>query len=239
VSVPARQRVGAIGRRTPVVRGLFRARERRRERHELEWDERDRQLVEELRGRTDLRLNVGSYSNHLGGWIDIDLNRDPAGRCFRMDATKPWPFGAGAAEAVNSEHFIEHLEPADARAYLHEAYAALRPGGVIRTSTPSLRGLTEMYLEGDAATLAAHRGHGYEAATHGAMLNNYFYLWGHRQIYDFETLAGLLGAAGFESVEQVSYGQSRHDPLRGIDRHDSGAALERATLYVDAVKPAR
>lgn len=235
----ARQTIGRIGRQTPGLRTAFRLRDARRAKLELEWDERDRRLVEELRGRTDLRLNVGSYSNHLDGWIDIDLNRDPEGRCFRMDATKPWPFGAGCAEAVNSEHFIEHLTPEDARLYLREAFVALRPGGVIRTSTPSLGGLTEMYTEGDPSTLDAHRAHGYEAATHGAMFNNYFYLWGHSQIYDLETLRGLLEEAGFEQVEEQGFGQSRHELLRGIDRHDAGPALARATLYVDAVKPGR
>src|SRR6185312_9870494 len=69
--------------------------------------ERDRRTIEALAGRRDLRLNVGSSSQHLDGWLSLDIR--PSDDCLMMDATKPWPFAADSAEAVNSEHFIEHL----------------------------------------------------------------------------------------------------------------------------------
>src|SRR5512144_1866116 len=69
---------------------------------EVRASAQDRELVRSLRGRTDLRLNIGSSSSHLEGWLNADLLRDPQGRCIRMDATQPWPFEAGSAEAVNS-----------------------------------------------------------------------------------------------------------------------------------------
>ena len=76
-----------------------------------------------------------------------------------------------------------------------------------------MRGATRAMLE-------VHRSHGYEAATHGDMVNNYFYSWEHRHIYDFESLATLLRSAGFEDVREASFGESAHELLRGIDRHD-------------------
>jgi hypothetical protein len=112
----------------------------------------------------------------------------------------------------------------------------LRPGSVIRTSTPDLEGLREVYRERDPALLSLHREHGYAATCHGDLVNNYFYLWGHRHIYDLEKLSELLTDAGFERAERASFGQSSHEVLRRIDRHDVGA-LERAVLVVDAVKP--
>jgi predicted SAM-dependent methyltransferase len=203
---------------------------------ELRGAARDRELLRSLEGRTDLRINVGSSSMHVEGWISADLLRDPERRCIRMDATQPWPFESGSAEAVNSEHFIEHVGVEGARLYLREAFRVLRPGGVIRTSTPDLEGLCRIYLERDTALLALHREHGYEASVFGDLVNNYFYLWHHRHIFDFEKLAELLGEAGFERAERARFGESSHEVLRGIDTHEVGA-LERAVVTVDAVKP--
>lgn len=210
----------AAGRRFHVARSRWRVRA-------------DRRLVAGLVG-DDVRLNVGAGSNHLEGWVGLDLL--PERPALGMDASRPWPLRSGAAAAINSEHLIEHLTLEQARVYFAEAHRVLRPGGVIRTSTPNLRGMCELLLEADPASLAVHREHGYEANTHGDMINNYFYSWDHRQIYDFETLRHLLEQIGFTEVEERPYGSSRHPLLDGIDRHDPGR-LERSVLCVDAVKP--
>src|SRR3954469_19569342 len=161
-------RMGTALRRVPGARFPLDARNalrtRRRQsaaaRREAELAERDRAWVASLRGRRDLRVNIGSSGEHVEGWINADLLRDPGGRCLRMDATERWPFDNGAVEAINSEHVIEHLERSDAPVFFAEAFRVLRPGGVIRTSTPDLRGIAEAYLAADHATLAAHRAHG-------------------------------------------------------------------------------
>jgi predicted SAM-dependent methyltransferase len=218
-------------------RTLLRWRDRLREyRNEWRAAARDRELLEALRGRTDLRINVGASSSHIEGWLNADLLRDPEGRCIRMDATQPWPFESGSAEAVNSEHFLEHLDVEGGRAYFAQAFRVLRRGGVIRTSTPDLEGICEVYRKRDSALLALHQEHGYTATCHSDLVNNSFYLWGHRHIYDLEKLSELLTEAGFERVERASFGESSHDVLRAIDRHEVGA-LERTVLIVDAIKP--
>jgi predicted SAM-dependent methyltransferase len=227
------------GARFPLdARNATRARLRRRAaaRREAELLERDRAWIASLRGRRDLRLNIGSSGEHVEGWINADLLRDPEGRCLRMDATERWRFDDGAAEAINSEHVIEHLERSDAPAFFAEAFRVLRPGGAIRTSTPDLRGIAEAYLVADPATLAAHRAHGYEARNHADLLNNYLQLHGHRHVYDFETLELLLREAGFEEIERTPFGRSRHAVLRGVDTHDMGE-LSELVVCVDAVKP--
>jgi predicted SAM-dependent methyltransferase len=205
-------------------------------RAERQGAKRDAEILSKLAGRTDVKVNVGSSSSHLDGWINADLLRDPEGRCIRMDATRPWPFEPGSLAAVNSEHFIEHISVEDARAYFREAFAALRPGGVIRTSTPDLEGLAKAYLDDDPTLLELHREHGYEASGRGDMVNNYVYMWGHRHMFDLEKLTELMHEAGFEGVERASYGRSRHEVLDGIDRHEMGI-LERVVIAVDGVKP--
>jgi predicted SAM-dependent methyltransferase len=209
--------------------------ERAAARREARLVARDREWVAELRGRHDLRINVGSSGAHLDGWINADLLRDPDGLCLRMDATERWPFEDGAAEAVNSEHVIEHIERERAPAFLAEAYRVLRPGGVIRTSTPDLRGIAEAYLAGDPATLDAHRAHGYDARNHADLVNNYLQVGDHRHLYDYETLSLLLRDAGFVEIERTSFGESRHSVLRGVDTHEMDE-LSALIVCVDAIK---
>ena len=104
-------------------------------RKQREIEERDRRTLTDLAGRG---RTCGSTSappaTHLDGWLSIDIRPDE--QCFGMDAAKPWPFETASAEAVNSEHFIEHLTLEEARVYLSEAYRVLRPGGLIRTHDP-------------------------------------------------------------------------------------------------------
>ena len=188
----------------------------------------------ELAGRRGLLLDIGSSSNHLPGWISLDLLPDE--QALRLDAAKPWPLADGSARAIRSEHMIEHIGLDEARAFLREAFRVLEPGGRCRTCTPDLEGIARLYLERDPALLAAHRAHGYVAPTWAHFVNNYVYLYGHRFIYDFEALAELLGAAGFEQIERVAYGESRHPELVGTDSHFMDA-LEPIVLCVDAVKP--
>lgn len=216
----------------PTVEAAFRTRNELWRRWRVSRDGRRLRRLSE--SQSGLRLNVGASGNHLEGWLSLDLRPDDV--CLGMDAARPWPFASGRADAVNSEHFIEHLTLDEARRYLAEAHRVLRPGGLIRTTTPNLRGLCELYLEGDAAVLDAHRSHGYEAETHGQMLNNYFYSWGHSHLYDAESLGVLLQEAGFADVAEAAYGRSEHELLRGIDRHGH-EGLARTILCVDATKP--
>jgi predicted SAM-dependent methyltransferase len=238
VTAPARgPLVAELGRRVPALRTLVRlGRRLRRLPADLRLGLRDQQRVRALRGRDDLRINIGSSSSALDGWINADLLRDPEGQCLRMDAAKPWRFPPGSAEVVNSEHFIEHLSAEEATAYLQEAYRALRPGGVIRTSTPDLAAISRSMLARDPGDLDVHRSHGYSASTHGEMVNNYVYGSGHRRLYDEEMLARLLLEAGFAEPRRCSYGESDHEALKGIDRHDP-EGLEHFVLCLEAVKP--
>jgi predicted SAM-dependent methyltransferase len=196
----------------------------------------DRRRLTELAQRGDVRLNVGSSTIYVDGWVSVDITRDPRGEIFKLDATTPWPFTPGSLTAVNSEHFIEHVSREGAAAYLREAFRALRPGAPIRTSTPDLEALVNAYGERAPALLAEHRRHGYQAESHADLVNNYFYCYGHRHIYDFATLASMLRAAGFQDIQRARFGESEHELLRGIDSHDGGP-LNVLVLTVDAIKP--
>jgi predicted SAM-dependent methyltransferase len=239
------QQIGARLRRIPGVPLVLdarlavraaRARRAARLREERLVD-RDRRWIEAWAERRDLRINLGSSDQHVEGWISADITRDLEGRCLRMDATAPWPFASGTAMAIATEHMIEHIDPDAVPGVLAEAFRVLRPGGMLRISTPNLRRICEAYVTKDDAILDAHRAHGYRARTHADLVNNYLHAYGHVHVYDIESLRLLLEDAGFVDIREAAFGRSEHPELRGIDRHDPGP-LHDLVVWVDAVKPA-
>jgi predicted SAM-dependent methyltransferase len=205
-------------------------------RYERATTRRSSEAYARMRSQRGLLLNVGASGHHLDGWVSLDLRPDERG--IRLDATRPWPLPDGCARAIRSEHMIEHFTWDEAKAFAGEAARVLEPGGLLRTCTPDLEQVARAYLERDPRVLRAHHGHGYVAPTWAHLVDNYARMWGHRFLFDFDALAGLLAAAAFVEIERAAFGESRHPELAGTDGHDPGE-LRELVLYVDATKPAQ
>lgn len=52
------------------------------------------------------------------------------------------------------------------------------------------------------------------------MINRAFRGWGHQFLYNFATLAATLRDAGFRDIVRVSYGESAHNALHGLETHE-------------------
>jgi predicted SAM-dependent methyltransferase len=195
----------------------------------------DRQRMERL-GLAGLQF--GSFHRRHPACLNADLRplADRSGRrsqrdrivrvdqqshFIELDATRPLPFADGAFEWVYAEHFIEHITRQEAAAWLREVRRILRAGGFARITTPDLRRYVAGYLEEDEAFFASHRQrmHGLwglpPMETRRAwMVNQIFYFWGHKWIYDAAELRHAAGEAGFpaESFRECAFGQGR-DPL--------------------------
>ncbi len=191
------------------------------------------------------KLHVGCGKHLLGGWINAD--RDPVEGAIYLDASRPLPFSDSNFDYIFSEHFIEHLEYEAGAQYLRECFRILRPGGIVRTATPDLRFVFDLYPEPKSATHRAyvdwiarhHVPYGAEP-TAAFVVNNFFHGHGHRFIHDVQTLTTLLERAGFLEVERCALGKSRHEALRGIEGH--GAELpegfnELEAFVLEATKP--
>jgi predicted SAM-dependent methyltransferase len=169
-------------------------------------------MVSEHKLRSPRKLHLGCGGNLIPGWLNVDL--DPAPGVVALDLTQPLPFDSGCADFVYSEHFIEHITREQALGLLAECRRVLKPGGVMRTTTPSLRKLVDEYLSG---RLTEWTNVAWIPATSCRLLNEGLRLWGHQFVYDRDELDLLFGEAGFARVEACSWRRSAHAELSGLE----------------------
>ena len=158
-----------------------------------------------------VRLHIGCGQQAIPGWINID-NQGLPGVDQVLDVRKGLPF-AGVA-AVYAEHFLEHLAFEDGLAFLAECRRVLRSDGVLRLSTPNLEWVLTTQYRWQGVTpenrLADCVG-----------LNRAFHGWGHRFLYNRETLVSAARAAGFARASFFQYGKSELPELAGLERHET------------------
>ena len=166
-------------------------------------------LFTRSRRETVDRLHLGSGTVALPGWLNVDNQAYP-GVDRVLDVTKGLPFRG--ARFIFAEHFIEHLRYEDARVLLAECRHALRSGGVLRLSTPSLDWVWASHyrrvLTPDLEVLACFG------------MNRAFRGWGHQFVWNEATLTASLRDAGFRRIVRCMYGESAHEELRGLEHHE-------------------
>jgi predicted SAM-dependent methyltransferase len=125
----------------------------------------------------------------------------------QLDISQPLPFADGSVDWVYAEHLIEHVTMPVAVGWLAEARRVLRPGGVLRLTTPDLARYLHGYVSEDGF-LARHRrrlsmlGFGPPMPQRRAFLvNQIFRYYGHQWIYDLDELRHVLVRAGFAATD--------------------------------------
>lgn len=191
------------------------------------------------------KLQIGSGGNTLDGWLNTDIEPLP-GQAY-LDATKPFPIPYGTFGYITSEHVFEHLSYPEGRVMLAESYRILRPGGRIRIATPNLLRLVSLFQADKseetkryiARKLDAH-GWPHEPTSECFILNLQLSSFGHKFVYDPETLRGSLAAIGFQSITEFALGESDDPELRGVEVRNKGALSEMnafETMVLQAVRP--
>ncbi|MFE2345330.1 class I SAM-dependent methyltransferase [Kitasatospora cineracea] len=160
----------------------------------------------------------------------------------RLDIARPLPFADHSVDWVYAEHLIEHVPLGTAVTWLAEVRRVLRPGGLLRITTPDLAAYVTGYLDDREQFFRRHRRRlrtmrvGPPMPERRAfMLNQIFYHFGHRWIYDEAELRYVLDRAGYGAFTVV-----RREFQTGA-RPDV-AALDTAfrkdeSIYLEAVAP--
>jgi predicted SAM-dependent methyltransferase len=125
---------------------------------------------------------------------------------LQHDSVEPYPFEDGSFEWAFAEHFLEHLTPDEAVGWLSDVRRLLKPGGVLRVTTPNLRRYVEGYLDPEQRFFTEHRERvgrlrAFEEegvpARRAWMVNQIFYMWNHKWIYDYDEVRHVAEGAGF------------------------------------------
>jgi len=195
-------------------------------------------------GRKVNKLQIGCQGQVVEDWLNVDLipqSREVA----LMDATKPFPFENNVFQYIFSEHMIEHITFKEAEFMLKECYRIMKPGGVIRISTPNIQFLMDLYnnpkteVQDGYIKQSATFIEGKMPLTATSVINNFFKDWGHQYIHDFESLELLLTNAGFVNVQQMEVGNSSNKALLNMEKHGNVIGQEfnlLESIVVEAIK---
>lgn len=176
------------------------------------------------------KLHLGGGYTALEGWLNSDLfPRNPG--TVALDAAKPFFFKSGIFDYIFCEHLIEHLNYQQACHMLKECFRALKPGGRIRVCTPDLRAYISLFAPSKTGIQKQHlewlgnnwlERQGTQQKTEVFALNLLMHAWGHRFLYDFQTLKESLENAGFKDIVRYSPRESNDDNLKYVERHGDG-----------------
>lgn len=153
-----------------------------------------------------IKLNLGCGDDRKEGWINLDILPYP--NVDRVvDLTRGIPYRD--VRFIYAEHFVEHLTPEESISLLAACRRALADDGVLRLSTPNLDWVLETHYPPNS-----------KAAVHDCFLmNKAFHGWGHKFLFNRETLQAFLEAAGFAEIEFCAYGESATPELANLERH--------------------
>lgn len=212
---------------------------------------RTRHIKTYLSSNSIKKLQLGSGSNLVMGWLNTDYI--PSAGRIHLDASEPFPFPDNCFDYVFSEHSIEHIHYLEAKAMFEQCYRVLKSGGRIRIATPNLdvyAGLLKENLSELERDCMSHFFNewiaiGFQDAKNykpisntpsaAFVLNDIFYNYGHRFIYDYQTLSELMREAGFVVTDRPVAGFSTDTNFSGLETH-CDRINSAITLVVEARK---
>jgi predicted SAM-dependent methyltransferase len=199
-----------------------------------------------LRSHPVRKLQLGSGSNPLEEWLNTDIRPRRRERVL-LDASRPFPIEDETFDYVFGEHVIEHLTFPEGLSMLRQCHRILRPRGRIRIATPNLERVAGLFVDPKTAVQRAYieyvtdhyigKSTGYRASF---VINGHFSIFGHRFLYDPETLEMAAREVGFDQCSWWEPGESDDPNLAGLESHGRivGEEINRfETLVMEAVRP--
>lgn len=178
-------------------------------------------------------LQVGCGRYPLSGWLNSDYlfarpffrGLTPAERVmdFHIDITRPLPCPDGAFDAIFAEEVIEHVDRPAGVFFVSEAARILKPGGVLRITTPDARGVCAVFAGAVPDVSVADWEPFWTNPYWGddIWLNGNFRYYGHQHLWTFEALEAELRQAGFARVVRTGVHQTASSlpQLGHVERH--------------------
>lgn len=165
-----------------------------------------RPTVAELERLAPRRLNVGCGEYPFLYWTNLEAN--PALPAEIHATVPPLPFDDASLDEIYAGHFLEHLTPEDADAFLRECHRVLTPAGTLGVVVPDTRVVLGHYLAQDHTTMEVPKGQWHNLDDLDAVSAVFLYstvqdshhLWS----YDLDTLKRRMERAGFRCVAEIN-----------------------------------
>ncbi len=201
-----------------------------------------------LRKNQVAKLHLGAGPSRKKGWLLTDIKAPLFRGLTYLNAVHAFPFEDGSFDYIFSEHMIEHISREQGQAMLQECFRVLKPAGVLRVATPDLDMILGLNAEKPDKEQQHYikwisdkflsAGHSYRP---GMVINNAFYNWGHRFLYDRAFLREAMAQAGFEQIVPCKIGESSHPCFQDIESHglniDDRAVNAFETMIFEGLKP--
>ena len=174
------------------------------------------------------KIHFGAGSGKFGEasttQLSTFLNTDILGET-PIDITKPLPFADQSIDLIFSSHLIEHIYHRHFKRFLADSFRILKKGGEQIIATPSLEKLCRaLYGENDSIKRTIYETHigkiTGKSLTPAMIINGMTHInYGHKYLYDFETIRILAADVGYKSVSRVESTQIADEEVRSFLFH--------------------
>jgi predicted SAM-dependent methyltransferase len=146
-------------------------------------------------------IHLGCGKRYIPGWIHVDVDDYP--HIAHRSAAYPLPmFADRHADLIYASHFFAYYDRFEAQQVLREWLRVLKPGGVLRLSTPDFEKVVEVYGKTQDLKLF----YGFLYGRYETLAGPIYY----RMTYDYRTLEEAMLSAGFRAVRRYDWRRTIH-----------------------------
>tara|TARA_B100000315_G_C14574029_1_gene587034 strand:+ start:375 stop:1106 length:732 start_codon:yes stop_codon:yes gene_type:complete len=170
------------------------------------------------------KLHLGCGEAILDGWFNTD--RTNSKYVSFLDVKNIFPIKSNYFDYVFTEHLIEHLDYGEGCHLIKESFRVLKPGGKIRIATPNVKYLINLYdkertniEQMEIQRIVQKYFPNVNIYDELFVINNFFYNWGHKFIYDCQILTESMLSIGFININENLVSESNDVNLRKLEHH--------------------
>ena len=129
-----------------------------------------------------LKLNLGSGTNNIDGYINIDKR-------YGQDAY-PLDFDDESADEIRASHILEHFGHNQVVDVVKHWACKLKVGGVLKIAVPDFKKIAQSYIDGDQQDTCSY--------LMGGQVDENDY---HKSVFDEQSLRQIMEAAGIKDIQ--------------------------------------
>jgi predicted SAM-dependent methyltransferase len=144
------------------------------------------------------RLNLGSGTVPLAGFVNVDALSDAPGVDVVADISQPLPFDDASVDLIYAVHLLEHFATDEVPGLLADWRRVLRVGGKLLVAVPDLDLIARTLIDREGWFTPPHNP--WVGALYGGQKDQYDF---HKTGFTAPWMASLLHDAGFGNVRRV------------------------------------